>query len=383
MRERKNLVTVFFRICVRTKPLTIMFATTAERYRTLKDKITMNAIDRDTELEHVNTAYFLENTLVALAEKQQSIEQARPERPQAPVRPVISLPRFEKETYPSTSISKTAIPKPPFPKKWLNAIIGLLAIMIIIPMIGALVRPLMIYMMMVVATFFWVPPVLIIFCLVKGFSERKKSWEAAREAAEKKLSKSKEYKRMRAEIQERNRQRRQELERQIAEKQEAATEKYEMVLLPKYEEELALYENDRLPQWEKERAEIQTAISETQATLQEVYDQNVIPAKYRNLDALTFLSSFMGTSRYDLKFAIERYDNDIDQLIARENLEVNRAIAHMTGIILQQQQYTNYLQTQSLEYLENGNGLLKQTRNWSVASTALIGFDLIHTLRQK
>lgn len=156
-----------------------------------------------------------------------------------------------------------------------------------------------------------------------------------------------------------------------------------MVLLPKYEKELAFYENDQLPQWEKERAEIQTAISETQATLQEVYDQNVIPAKYRNLDALTFLSSFMGTSRYDLKFAIERYDNDIDQLIARENLEVNRAIAHMTGIILQQQQYTNYLQSQTLEYLENGNRLLKQTRNWSVASTALIGFDLIHTLRQK
>lgn len=342
----------------------------------------MNTIDRDTELEHVNTAYFLENTLVALAEKQQSIEQARPERPQAPARPVINMPRFEKETYPSTSISKTAIPKPPFPKKWLYAIIGLAASMIIIPMIGALIRPLMIYMM-IVATFFWIPPILIVYCLVKGFSERKKSWEAAREAAEKKLSKSKEYKRMRAEIQERNRQRRQELERRTAEKQKTAIEEYEMVLLPKYEKELAFYENDQLPQWEKERTEIQTAISETKTTLQEVYDQNVIPAKYRNLDALTFISSFMGTSQYDLKFAIERYDKDIDQLIARENLEINRAIARMTSMVLQQQQCANYLQTQTLNYLENGNGLLKQTRNWSIASTALSGFDFIHALRQK
>ena len=61
-----------------------------------------------------------------------------------------------------------------------------------------------------------------------------------------------------------------------------------------------------------------SAIADTEQTLQKVFNRNILPGKYRNLSATAFIASFMGASNYDLNFAIERYDKDIDQVIARE-----------------------------------------------------------------
>ena len=343
----------------------------------------MKAVDRDTELEHVSTAYFLENALATLAEKEKTVCDSKPKRPKAPIKPDPIKPHYDFEPCPVASVPLSEVPKPPFPKKWLSYCIVLLALPFLLMLLTAVLPNLGNALTVLLSFFTWAPFLLLVFCISQGNSERKAQWTAAQKEAENRIRNSEDFKRTCSEIQQRNHQNKLLATEQAKESNQAALEKYEKVLLPRYNEDITFYEKQQLPSWEKECSDVQTAISETQTTLQEVYDQNVIPGKYRNLDALTFISSFMGTSQYDLKFAIERYDKDIDQLIARENLNVNQAIAHMTNMVLQQQQYTNYLQAQTLEYIENGNKLLKQTRNWSIANTALIGIDLIHTLRQK
>lgn len=330
----------------------------------------MTNIDRDIELEHVNTAYFLESALAELSDEEQRIENAKPVAPQAPIQPTMSTSQFIPEALPNPD---TDTPAPPFPEKWKRLSIIFAILWVATPTLFAFILP---QIVLITAPLFFV---LTLYCFIKGRSERKKEWKLAKEH----IRNSEEFKRTCKEIQERNRAQEQKLARESEEQHQAAIEEYEMVLLPAYEKDKLIYETELVPAWKEDRNKIRATITDTQATLQEVYDHNVIPGKYRNLDALTFVSSFMGTSNYDLKFAIERYDKDIDQLIAKKHLNATLAIAQMTAQILNEQQYANYLQTQTNDLLAHGNNLLRQTKNWVAADAGMHAYDIHRTLKRE
>lgn len=330
----------------------------------------MEALNRDTELEQVTTAYFLEDAVAKLGREKGVLESRRPKRPEVPPKPVIDMPKVEREPYPQVIVAK-----PAYPKQWL--LLAALCILVPVILVGAMAIPILSTMAYVLFamlhSLFWILPLLAIYCICKGFSTRTKR----REQEEDRIRNSPEYKKRCEEIDRRYQERCHERNREVEAEQRVANEKYQAVTMPAYENALKAYEESVLPRWERERNGLVDAIAKTRATLDEVYGHNVIPAKYRNLGALTFLASFMGTSQYDLRFAIERYDKEIDQVIAREHLEVSRAILMLTRNVLEQQQYSTYLQARALDYLENGNRLLRHTRNWAAAATALEAFHVL------
>lgn len=90
-----------------------------------------------------------------------------------------------------------------------------------------------------------------------------------------------------------------------------------------YEEEKHHYDTVIMPQYEKEKAdwtsaheaEIKAVSDKLQAykTAQtELYTSTkIIPMQYRDIDALTYLYQLMSTSDYDIKEAVDMYDNEI------------------------------------------------------------------------
>lgn len=164
---------------------------------------------------------------------------------------------------------------------------------------------------------------------------------------------------------------------------EYALEEYESKALPTYEANKAEIVNKRIPEWEEALEKIDEAIAANSATLDEVYSKNVIPGIYRNREALVFINSFMGTSQYDLKFAIERYDKDLDHIIARENLNKQDAIIEKLNDVVNEEQYANYLKEDFNHLMSEGNDLLRSTRNWTAANTLMHGIDEIRHFREK
>ena len=333
-------------------------------------------ISRDDELEHVSSAFFLEGALVSLAEKKERNDRAKPAKPKMPQKPVFCPPQAEKEPYAPITVPKSSFPKICY---WSAAFFGIM-IFASVPL-SALTyfTPGPIHGILNYLVF--LSPYLCLACIFIGFCMEDLAKKIAK-VKESQIRNSADYQKRCAEVDERNRQRQQQLNFEEEKHYKFAMETYENVVFPKYKKELEIYETKTLPAWKKKDVDIRNAISETEATLREVYEQNVIPGKYRNLGALTFIASFMGTSNYDLKFAIERYDNEIDQLIAYEQLNATRAVAALLNNVLQEQQYTNYLQTQTIDMLESGNRLLKNTRNWAAASTALQAVDIIADWRR-
>lgn len=164
---------------------------------------------------------------------------------------------------------------------------------------------------------------------------------------------------------------------------DCALKEYESKALPTYEANKAEIVNKRIPEWEEALEKIDEAIAANSATLDEVYSKNVIPGIYRNREALVFINSFMGTSQYDLKFAIERYDKDLDHIIARENLNKQDAIIEKLNDVVNEEQYANYLKEDFNHLMSEGNDLLRSTRNWTAANTLMHGIDEIRHFREK
>lgn len=376
-----------------------------------------------------------------------------PVAPKAPKRPAVKTSSFAREPYPSTSISndflfRTPVPRLPFPAKWRNLTVLFAVLAAATPLIVSIATALTaiptstgsILNLIAVPVFAMIGPALLItaglapiaclFCLIKGLAEKNRARKVAektadeearrrRKEAEREMRTSAEYLRQCAEIDERNKKRQEEIRIEDERRRKEADEYYNNMLIPAYEKEresyeeamkdyetrilpihkkaLKVYETEIIPAWEKEKTNIRAAIRKTKETLDEVYGQNVIPGKFRNLEALTFLSSFMGTSHYDLKFAIERYDKELDQIIAREHLRVgystlgaardiartNAAAIRLASRVLEEQQYANYLQEQSLNYLDKGNQLLRKTKNWSIANAAIQGFGILRDIRRE
>lgn len=336
------------------------------------------SITKDEELEHVSTAYFLEDALMKLDEKRRRLEGNRPSKPAPPRKPVLTIPEAPKEGYPQVIARKSS-----FPKVWRTAAVffGVMCFasipLRIIFISTASLFPLYAPFTSLASSF----PILFVLCVILGLIVKVISAKKAREEVERTRN-SDEYKKKCAAIDERNLRRQEKAAQEAEQRYQTAMDDFENTLVPKYREELAMYEAETLPAWKTEVAAIHDAINETKATLQEVYDQNTLPGRYRNPDALAFIASFMGTSNYDLKFAIERYDKELDRIIEQEQLDTDRAVAEMTAQILDEQQYANYLEEQRLDYLAEGNRLLRHTRNWAAAGTALQAIDIVADWRR-
>lgn len=314
--------------------------------------------------------------MAKLEEEAERTARKEPKAPNPPPKPFLQPMQAKKMPYPPIAVPT---PKATFPKGWKYAA-WFFGVMIFG---GAALSGLLFFTPLNFIGFFLqsASAPLCLACIVIGYYVKGNAGRQA-EAETERIRNSAEYKKRCAEVDEYNRKQQEELDAQAREHYESSVRYYENAALPNYEKDLEKYETEVHPAWVRKCAELQNAIVETKATLQEVYDQNIIPSKYRNLSALTFIASFMGTSNYDLKFAIERYDKEIDQLIARENLRANKAMAVLMGTVLREQQNANYLQAQAIDYLTEGNRLLKRTRNWAAASTALQAVDIIADWRR-
>lgn len=305
---------------------------------------------REKELEVVTTAYFLEKNLAQLQEDEENILALCPETPEEPKMPEYVL---IKPDYPEIDTSKVIVPKIWKTLIWVGVILILMPLFLIIkvddfPIIGSLF-----------GIMFYGGIGLIVFSCIKKKKEKKRLTELYIE----KVKNSPEYTSKCREIDEA-------YERDCKNLEKGKREKYQNDLR-EYEVYKQEYENSLYPQWVKEANALDVSLADTKKALDEVYQTNIIPGKYRNLSALTFLSSFLGTSNYDLRFAIERYDKEIDQIIARTNCEYSAALTGLTQQVLREQQYTNYLNEQYISIAEQGNETLESISNWQKADLAI------------
>lgn len=321
--------------------------------------------NRAQELEVINTAFFLEGTLVELRKDKQQLDDSKPIKPSSPIRPTLRVPDAPKEDYPN-------IPTPdvPFPSVWKIAAIGSAIASVVVALLCSrsgnftMIVPALIALVAIFAG-----PIV---CYCIGNNIRAEKINRLVEAR----ANSSEYKAQCQQIDQRNAMRQKQAEEQARKQFALATQEYERKLLPKFEEQAELYKTEILPEYQAEQTALQEAIDAAEAALQEVYDRNILPGKYRNLAAVTFLAAFMGTSQYDLKFSIERYDKDIDHLLAKANGAEQEAQRALLGQILQEQQYSNYLNEQTQDILADSNDVLRETRNWTAANTAMHAYDI-------
>lgn len=92
---------------------------------------------------------------------------------------------------------------------------------------------------------------------------------------------------------------------------------------------------------------------------------------YRNRAAVLYLAVFMGTSDFDLKYAIERYDTSVMLTAQREQIDLARAQVALANEAIQNQEYANWLNEQTLNMAEQGNEILKSIDNWQKADIAI------------
>lgn len=315
---------------------------------------------REKELEVVTTAYFLEKNLAQLQEDEENILELCPETPEEPKLSEIVI---IKPDYPEIDTSKVVVPKIWKILIWVGIILILMPVFLIskvddFPMIVSFF-----------GIMFYGGIGLIVFSCIKKKKEKKRLIEKYIEE----VKKSPEYISKCREIDET-------YERDCKNLEKSKQEKYQNDL-KEYEKYKKEYENSLYPQWVKEANALDLSLADTKKALDKVYQTNIIPGKYRNLSALTFLSSFLGTSNYDLRFAIERYDKEVDQIIARKNCEYSAALTDLTQQVLREQQYTNYLNEQYVSIAEQGNKTLESISDWQKADLAIREYRRIKSRR--
>lgn len=308
---------------------------------------------KEKELEVVTTAYFLEKNLANLKEDEKNIRALCPETPKEPE---ISQVIITKPEYPKIDTSQVVVSNKWKTLLWVGVALVIMPLFITAeyPPSGDPLRIIFFGGLM-----FFCGIGLILFSLAKKAKEKKKLIEEYIE----KVKHSPDYINKCREIDETYERQCKNLEKSKQEKYQKDLEEYK-----KYKNE---YNNTLYPQWQKEVEALSLSINDTKQALEEVYQTNVIPGKYRNLSALTFLSSFLGTSNFDLRFAIERYDKEVDQIIARKNCEYFAALTELTQQVLNEHQYTNFLNEQYILIAEQGNETLESISNWQKADLAI------------
>lgn len=179
------------------------------------------------------------------------------------------------------------------------------------------------------------------FGLVWVFYYYFKVYKAQKKASYEQIKESAEYKQLCAQAQEETRKTQQKYDAEFA----LAKTEYENVTLPNYKKELKAWK-------EKNAAELSEAEAELEKLSKELaqhYDETrIVPVQYRNIEALDFIYSMISTSDFDVKRAIEKYDENINR-----NLEAAK---------LRAQQQANELASQQNALLENQNEIAQKAR---------------------
>lgn len=149
--------------------------------------------------------------------------------------------------------------------------------------------------------------------------------------------------------------------------------------MDQYLADLEHYQRVTLADQQRELDAAEAAYAETSEALDELYNKNILPAQYRNEAAVLYLVTFMGTSNYDLKYAIERFDSyaamrqrdrGISLLEAQTDI-VNQYCrsnnTYMKWITKQLDDITHNMCTGS----DQTNAVLNSVNAWQKASVAL------------
>lgn len=350
-------------------------------------------MNKEQELENVNAAFFLETRIVALSQKAEELIAAQPQEPIQPQKPKMEAPSSATISYPTISPNRERVPW----QYWMagTCLICLIVFLIFNNTVLAEILQQFDYQLLSSTSYsrysstsraigfastllpIFVSVILIAAAIIL-FRRGSKLKRARAVKEQEKLKKSSDYLARCHSIDLIN-QKDKEVRQQEAQKEyQKKLENYEKVIFPLYRSQVKVFKEVTLPSWKEELATLHEALSATISARDELYDLNVIPGKYRNLEALTFISAFMGTSQYDLKFAIERYDKDIDQIIARAQLDVATAQLELTREILSEVQYANYLNELLLDEAQQSNKTLKSIKNWTIANTAMHAYDILH-----
>ena len=336
-------------------------------------------MDRLQELETVKTAYFLENRLESLRQENKQLSNSKPSKPMAPVEPKeehkkVVLKEAELKSYPD--IVRPEIKLGQFWKRGvILLIVGFVALMLA-P--GFALLPFVSIFLSYVG---FIVPIIGIVLLIMDWRKAKQKRDKLLQEHIEKVKNSEEYKnecriideynqKEQQRVDELNRAAQAELDKECHEKYLKRYETYKTAC-QEYQIRLKEYDEEIIPNWKTELSYLTETINQTENVLQELYNKKVIPIQYCNLSTLCYLTMFLSTSEFDLKFAIERYDMLIAQTQQREQINLARAQLQLGREALENQQYANWLNEQLAEISKQGNKTLKSISNWQKADMLL------------
>lgn len=96
-----------------------------------------------------------------------------------------------------------------------------------------------------------------------------------------------------------------------------ALDEYENITIPKYNNDLAEWETKH----NEEIADVEKQLNEVRSALASHYDETrIIPIQYRKIDIIKYLYDMISTSDYDIKEAIDKYDQKVQRDLEAERL---------------------------------------------------------------
>ena len=325
-------------------------------------------LNREQELEVVKTAYFLEDQIATQTKELNQLNGERPVQPVQPKEPHLERQTAQRIPYPEIN-PVVELPKPTRWKKGLMiAAIGFGVTLLCMLLLG--VWP---FMADIAAILAWSIQIGLIYAVVVYVQDNKKYKQAivslkAQKTEE--IKNSAEYIQKCKEIDEQNQQNQVKLDQELHERYARRYAKFKEDM-QNYEQDVIIYKEETYPQWKEEEQTLEMAVGDLKAALKEVYGRNVLPMQYRNRAAVLYLAAFMGTSNYDLKFAIERYDTFVMQKAQTEQINIAKAQVALANEAIQNQEYANWLNEQALDMAEQGNDTLKSIDNWQKADIAV------------
>lgn len=317
-------------------------------------------LEKRQEVEVVTTAYFLEENISRLKKENTRLHNNRPPEPTAPPEPKLKKTKISPIPYPEVDAQIGAGDNfrgyfKSYNKKF---VLGCIAAFILFSLLKSEAYALLSF------------AALLFYILMKRIFWMFIGKSTVKEQKEEQIKNTPEYKARCREIDEENRRRQEQLDRELHEQYLKECEQHK-IALAQHEEEMKRYRGEILPAWEEEVSALEKALNDTQAALQELYDRRVIPIQYRTIPALYYLATFVGTSSYDLTYAIERYDSYVLQCQQREQISLQQAQIMLMKEISRNQQYTNWLNEQMTGMLEQGNTTLQSINSWQKADLAI------------
>lgn len=336
-------------------------------------------MDRKQELEVVTTSYFLEERL---SELKKDREELRNQKPRKPVEP--SEPNLEQEKVPVIPYPAITPDKVEMPGNWKKILLISFGVMFISNFLGSIIVGLPFiggigWLLVLFGTFV---PLGGIVLTIKTYRKEKKEKKDLEESSIIKKKNSVEYKEKCAEIDEENRKNQAQRDQELHERYLRRYAQYEENM-KQYKADVENYEQVLIPEWNEEDNALITVMNNTHDALQEVYSKNIIPIQYRKLEALVYLATFLNTSEYDLKFAIENYNQYVSQCKQDTQISLQQIQIRIMRETLSNQQYANWLHEQVLDMSEQANDTLKSISNWQKADVSYRTYEQIKANRAR